>query len=210
MVQLIVFGSLAYLVGSFPSAYLAGKLIKGIDIREHGSGNSGATNVMRTVNVPVGILVFLLDAGKGFLALWAFPYLAGYLPLGLAVSADSMYFSIVVASCVIAGHIWSVFLRFKGGKGVATTFGVMLYLAPWIMASCFAIWVVVLLLFKYVSVASITASFFLPVIAALTGREISFILFSGVLCVGSVLAHRDNIRRLIKGTENSIVSHSKS
>ncbi len=122
-----------------------------------------------------------------------------------ASSTPYAYLNILVGASAIAGHIWTVFLKFKGGKGVATTAGVMVALAPWILLACLAIWVCIFAITKYVSLASIIASVALPVMAVLTGKSLDFILFCAVLCIVGVFAHRSNIKRLLQGEEKKIV-----
>ncbi|MFH1552381.1 MAG: glycerol-3-phosphate 1-O-acyltransferase PlsY [Candidatus Omnitrophota bacterium] len=198
----------AYLIGAFPTAYVAGKLLKGIDIRKYGSGNVGATNVFRTLGKVPGFLVFAIDFLKGTAAVTL-------IPLGLQkISPDIVgtygFIYIMLGAAAISGHIWPVFLAFKGGKGVATTAGVMVGLSPGIFLVCFAVWIIVFAIWKYVSLASIIAAVALPVFAALAGKSLDFILFCAVLCMVGIYAHRDNIRRLIQGTEGKIVKVKKS
>ncbi len=189
---------LAYLLGSVPTAFIFGKLFRGIDIREHGSGNVGATNIARTLGKGYGIIVLLLDFLKGFLAVTVLPMMI----FKSAQTPEIIY--ILLGSSAIAGHIWTIFLKFKGGKGVATTAGVMVGLGPVILLSCFIIWVIIFAIWRYVSLASIIAAIFLPVFAVITGRDISFIIFCAILCLVGVYMHRGNIKRLIQGTENKL------
>ncbi len=190
----------AYLVGAVPTAYIFGRMLKGIDIREHGSGNVGATNVVRTVGLVPGIIVFILDFLKGLVVVTVIPVvcLQRFVP-DLAASYGYTYILLAVAA--ISGHIWPVFLKFKGGKGVAITAGVMAGLAPWIFLGCLGIWIVIFAIWRYVSLASITAATALPILAVATGKRIDFVIFCAVLCLVGVYAHRGNIKRLIGGTE---------
>ena len=192
----------AYLVGAFPTAYVFGKLLKNIDIREYGSGNVGATNVFRTVGKIPGVLVLIIDFLKGFLAVTVIPLCLTKIAPNMAIPP---YAYILLGTAVIAGHIWTVFLKFKGGKGVATTGGVMAGLAPEILVGCIIIWVIVFSIRRYVSLASIIAATALPVFAVLLGRDLSFIIFCAVLCFVGIWSHRSNIDRLIKGKEKKLV-----
>lgn len=210
MLVLVVFAIFSYLLGSFPSAYLAGRIFRGIDIREYGSGNVGATNVMRTVSKPVGLVVFFADAAKGFIAVAFLPALLESLGWVTIFPAQSMNFRILLSCFVLAGHVWPAFLAFKGGKGVATTFGIMLFLSPVLLLASFGMWLVTVLIWKYVSLSSMVASISLPIFSLLMGEELSFVIFCSALCIASVLGHRSNIRRLILGTEPKIVKSKNS
>ena len=193
----------AYLVGSIPTGYIFGKLLKGIDIRKHGSGNVGATNVFRVVGKTPGVIVLILDFLKGLVAVTLIPMaLEKVFPQSVE---NASIITILLGSAAIAGHLWTCFLKFKGGKGVATTGGVMAGLAPGILLACFGVWIIVFVLSKYVSLASMTAALALPVFALISGREVGFIVFCGVLCMVGIYSHRENIKRLIQGTEKKIV-----
>jgi acyl phosphate:glycerol-3-phosphate acyltransferase len=197
----------AYLMGSFPTAYVFGKVLKGIDIRQHGSGNVGATNVLRVIGRGPGIAVFVIDVLKGFVAVTFLPVLVNrYFPGELYQSG---IFYLVIATAVVAGHIWTCLLSFKGGKGVATTAGAMLGLYPAIFFSGLVIWVAVFYLWKYVSLASLAAAVSLPVVSVLTNEDISTTVFMAVLSMLGVYSHRENIRRLMRGTENRFVKMKK-
>jgi glycerol-3-phosphate acyltransferase PlsY len=189
---------LAYLLGSVPTAFIFGKLLKGIDIREYGSGNVGATNIARTLGKGYGVVVLLLDFLKGFIAVTVLPLLI----FKGAETSEAIY--IILGAAAIAGHIWTIFLKFKGGKGVATTAGVMIGLAPVILLSCFVIWIIIFAIWRYVSLASIIAAIFLPIFAVITGRDISFIIFCAFLCLVGVYMHKGNIKRLIQGNESKL------
>jgi len=197
-----------YLLGSIPTAYIFGKLIKGIDVREHGSGNVGATNVVRTVGLIPGIAVFILDMLKGLVAATILPrYIQEFLAPGEPVYGLVFIFA---GTAAIGGHIFPVFLKFKGGKGVATTAGVVAGLAPVILAICLGIWTIVFSIWKYVSLASITAAVALPVLAVAFGKGIDIVIFSAAIAMLGIFSHRSNIKRLIQGTETTIVKSKKS
>ncbi|MFC1570330.1 glycerol-3-phosphate 1-O-acyltransferase PlsY [Candidatus Omnitrophota bacterium] len=198
----------AYLIGSIPTGYIFGKVLKGIDVRKHGSGNVGATNVFRSVGKTAGIVVLVLDFLKGFVAVVFLPRVLFRVFPGMTEGDVSLY--IIMGAAAIAGHIWTCFLRFKGGKGVATTFGVMAGLFPIIFVGCLAVWVIFFSIWKYVSLASIAACISLPLLALATGEDIRIVLFTAVLCMVGVYVHRSNIKRLIQGTESKIVKVKKS
>ena len=190
----------AYIIGSFPTSYLITKFIKGTDIRKSGSGNAGATNVLRTVGRMPALITLLIDIFKGAFAVT----IVGDFFYGYGVNLDYDFYRGLLALVVVSGHIWSVFLHFKGGKGVATTIGVGFALAPNVLWPSIAIWVVVFMLSGYVSLASIVALVAFPVIAVLSNTPIYIVLFSIVICAVSIYKHRDNIERLIKRQENKI------
>lgn len=187
---------LAYVVGSIPAAHLAGQS-RGIDLRKHGSGNLGATNVFRVLGWKVGLAVFLFDAAKGALPVLLFPAWSDG-------SLDRQVLAILCGLAAIAGHVRPLFLRFgKGGKGVATAAGVFLALAPIPMLLSLAIFVVVVFVSGFVSLASLSAAVALPVILALTeGTRSPVFGISIVLAAFVFWTHRANIRRLRAGEEH--------
>lgn len=200
----IVLLVLAYLLGSVPFGLLVARA-KGVDIQKVGSGNIGATNVFRMVSKPLGILTFVLDALKGFLPAWFFPIL-GKLAFGIFQRSE---LGLLCGVAAILGHTWPVFLRFKGGKGVATSAGVLLGVAP--MAVVFGLlgWIVLFVTTRYVSVASIGAAVIVPVCAwtqcALRLHSSRHLLLPLVLtALGGLVIwrHRSNIQRLLDGEEH--------
>lgn len=191
-----------YFVGSCPNGFTVARMF-GIDIRQHGSGNIGATNVLRVLGKRWGYFVFTVDSLKGLLAVWL------ALKMASLVSANSEYRELVgiVAglSCVI-GHTFPVWLGFRGGKGVATSAGVLLGLMPLATISVVAVWLLLFQLTRYVSVASVTAAVALPIFVsvylylhALAGA--SLLPFSVVVATLVIWRHRSNIRRLFRGEE---------
>jgi glycerol-3-phosphate acyltransferase PlsY len=174
----------------------------GKDIRKLGSGNPGATNVFRTVGPLPGVMAFTLDTGKGFVASFFLPRI-----LGGGTSLDML--GVLGGLAVVAGHMLPVFLNFKGGKGVATALGVFLGLVPFAAVSALVVWIVVISVSGYVSLASIFAAVSLPVfILALGGRgdfSAWTLGFSILVSAGVVIAHRANIKRLLSGTENRLI-----
>ena len=192
----------AYLIGSIPFGFLAGKM-RGIDIRDHGSGNIGATNVLRTLGKPVGISVLILDVAKGAV------------PVLLAQRfSDSSLIPIVTAVATILGHNYTCFLGFKGGKGIATSAGALAPLLPIPMLVALLLWIVLFFGTRYVSVASIGAAASLPITLGMlfaTQKSRDWILFgfTALLAVLAVWRHRPNIQKLRNGTENRFVPKSK-
>lgn len=183
----------AYLLGSISFGYLTGKLICGIDIRQFGSGNAGTTNILRTLGTGPAIAVLLLDAGKGLAAVL----------LAKALTGDTLV-TMLAGVTVVAGHNWPLFFRFRGGRGIATSIGVMLGLAPAVILIATAIGVSLIAATRYVSLGSIVGSSMIPVLMVLFRMPPSFILFGTVLAAMAVWRHRDNIRRLLAGTENKL------
>jgi glycerol-3-phosphate acyltransferase PlsY len=186
--------ALAYLVGSIPTSFIVGKYFYGIDLRDHGSGNLGATNTFRVLGAKAALPVVLVDVGKGYLPVAAFP----------AWSGAGFGWTLAWGAAAIAGHMFSVWVGFRGGKGMATSAGVLLGLAPAAVLSCFVLWVVLVLATGYVSVASIGAALALPPLLAVTPHEggSGLVWFSAGLAAVVTWAHRANIRRLARGEEN--------
>jgi len=192
-------GIASYLLGSVPSGYLIARL-RGIDVRHTGSRNIGATNVFRSVGKGWGLLTFLCDALKGFTAAFFVPLMAEFL-----VSPEIDPALPMLCACfAVAGHNWPVYLCFKGGKGVATSAGALLGIAPGAMAIGLFTWIAVFLLTRYVSVASMLTAAVISISAWILHREGTVLLPVTVSILGAVAIwrHRTNIERLIKGTEN--------
>ncbi len=208
----------AYLLGSIPSGYLAGRA-KGVDVRKVGSGNIGATNVFRTLGKTAGILVLAADGLKGWLAVSMVPDLAHRLfsPSSPWDRATRDYLQIVAGVVVILGHNYTCWLKFKGGKGIATTAGAMAALIPLTVAIALATWILVCLVTRYVSVGSIMAALMLPVatwaIYYFTQDERyghRMIILAGILGALAIYKHKGNLQRLMNGTENKIGQKSPS
>ncbi|WP_446745722.1 glycerol-3-phosphate 1-O-acyltransferase PlsY [Silvibacterium acidisoli] len=188
----------AYLLGSIPFGFLLVRAVLKEDIRSKGSGNIGATNVLRSGNKGLGALTFLLDACKGFLAVW----LTQFVPAGQGVSRQNLL--AIAALFAILGHIYTVWLRFKGGKGVATAFGVFVAIAPLAALASLGVFAVVFLLSKYVSLASILAAIAFPCFAMVLrhpayGSWLTAVIFLAAVIV--IAKHHQNIGRLVRGTE---------
>jgi glycerol-3-phosphate acyltransferase PlsY len=184
-----------YIIGSISFAVLISKA-RGVDIFSVGSGNPGATNVMRVLGKPLGYTCFFLDAFKGVAAV-----LVG-MGLSLQVGAGPQLLGIIALLGAILGHSFSVFLKFKGGKGVATTVGGLFTLLPWVMLTGALCWVVTFLIWRYVSLASLVLGISLPVAAYFIYGDPRAVLFCLFLAILIVVRHRSNIKRLIAGTEN--------
>lgn len=190
----------SYLLGSIPTGYLFGKALKGIDIRKHGSGNVGATNVFRTVGKIPGIAVLFLDALKGFAAV---ALAAGFF-YQKGSNLNIEWFCIASALAAVAGHIWTIFLNFKGGKGVATGLGTLIALMHQVAFSCLGVWAIVFTITRVVSISSIVASVSLPFFAWIFHRPIELKILSVTLCILSIYKHIPNIKRLFKGEEKRL------
>lgn len=184
-----------YLIGSIPTAYIFGYLFKRIDIREAGSGNVGATNVYRVVGKLAGLLVLAIDIFKGYVCVTFIPAIFDLQPT--AHHSQLLLFGL----SAILGHNWPIFLKFKGGKGVAVSAGVLSGIMPDVLYYCLVVWLIVFILTRYVSLASIIASMTLPITILFLNMAIKEILFGVTLCLLSSYKHRANIRRLILGQE---------
>ena len=181
---------IGYLLGAIPFGYLVSKC-RGIDIRQHGSGNIGATNVFRILGRPWGVLVFALDVLKGVVA------------VQLAMGLYSVNLGIVAGLGCFLGHCFPVWLGFKGGKGVAVGAGILIGLTPWTAVIGLIIWGVTFQISRYVSLASILAAISLPVIVWLLQRQVDAIFwFTLVISLLAIWRHRTNIQRLLAGTES--------
>jgi glycerol-3-phosphate acyltransferase PlsY len=203
VVTLILIALLSYLMGSVPAGYIAGRFA-GIDIRRVGSGNIGATNVLRVLGKPYGYAVFLFDFCKGFGAVRMSILIINAAHPG---NQESELVGIMAGVLCVLGHTYPVWLGFKGGKGVATSVGVLFGLMPAAALTVLAVWFVTFQATKYVSVASIAAAVALPVTAAVMVRfekaGMPLVYFSACLAVVIVWRHRSNVSRLMKGTEAS-------
>lgn len=191
----------AYLLGSIPSAVWIGKRFYGVDVREHGSKNAGATNTLRVLGRRAALPVFAMDMGKGFAAVMLYnlsPYKAD---AGLV-----FYVKLALVIAVVLGHIFPVFAGFKGGKGVATLAGSVLGVSPAAVLLCFLTFLVVLAISHYVSLSSMTAGVMFPVYTILLPgpTEIPMLVFSCVIALLLIWTHRRNIKRLCNGTESKI------
>ena len=184
----------SYLVGAIPTSYLVSRLVAGIDLRKHVSGNLGATNLYRVLGWRYAVPVALFDMAKGAVPVLYFaPHIS-----------DSQLFALVCGVAAILGHVFSIFVRFNGGKGVATAAGVMLGLTPLALGVAAAIWVVLVLLTGYVSLGSIMAAAVFPLAVYLLDRpsQTELLWIDVAVAAGVILLHRRNIQRLLRGTEH--------
>lgn len=184
----------AYLAGSIPSSFIVGKLFHGIDLREHGSGNLGATNAFRVLGARSALPVVVADVAKGFLPVWLFPILA----------PATFGWTLAYAAGAILGHMFSIWVGLRGGKGIATSAGAFLALAPWGVVGGLVVWCLVTFPTGYVSVGSIVTAAVLPVLVALTPHAggHGLVWFAVGLAAVVIWAHRGNIRRLMRGEEH--------
>ena len=184
----------SYLVGAIPTSYLVSRLVAGIDLRNQGSGNLGATNLYRVLGWKYAVPVALFDMAKGAVPVLYFaPHVS-----------DSKLFALSCGVAAIMGHVFSVFVHFKGGKGVATAAGVMLGLSPVALSVAAVVWLLLVLLTGYVSLGSVAAAAVFPMAVYLLERPVqSELMWIDVaVAAGVILLHRRNIQRLLKGTEN--------
>lgn len=196
---------LAYLLGSIPSGLIIGKVFFKKDIRELGSRNIGATNIMRTFGVLPGLVVLVFDALKGFLSV---NYIPGFMALALNTRNYStgmlLTISIFCGLGAIAGHNWPVFLNFKGGKGVATSIGVAISLAPKEAGIAFLFFLTLVLITRYVSLGSILGAIAFLTAMVFLNEPLPLLFFGGLACIMIVVRHLPNIKRLRNGTENKL------
>ena len=188
-----------YLLGSVPFGYIVGKLFKKVDIRELGSGNIGATNVFRILGPSLASLVLIGDIGKGIFSIYLVQYL----------NIDNLLILTIAGLAVICGHDWSLFLGFKGGKGIATTFGVVFGLNPTISILALTIWGVVVITTRYVSLSSILAVISIFIFSILFKQPYEYIIFSAIIMILGIFKHKENIKRLKSKKERKIGEKSK-
>ena len=185
---------LSYLIGSVPTAYLITKKLKGEDIRKFGSGNIGATNAARVLGLKMGILVAFIDILKGYFAVILIQLI---LP-----QHTSLYIMFSLALIVIIGHNFSIFLKFSGGKGVATTIGIVMRIFPIGFLILTIIWFLITIITRYVSLASIMSAVSLVFSSYILKDSSAYFYFMVILAIGVIFTHRENIARLLNGTEN--------
>ena len=195
----LLFLAIGYLLGAIPCGYLAGRWLKGIDLRDCGSGSTGATNVLRNVGKGPALLVFLLDVCKGALAVL----------LAKSVGLND-WVQVLAGLAALAGHIWPVWLGWKGGKAVATGFGMFLGLAWPVGLACFGLFMAAISLSRIVSLSSVVAAISLPVLMVLSGESSAYVVVSLVASLMVLWRHRSNIERLIAGTEPKIGQKQKT
>ena len=191
--------AIGYLLGAIPSGYLAGRLLKGIDLRDCGSGSTGATNVLRNVGKGPALVVFLIDVGKGALAVL----------LAKSVGLNG-WLQVLAGLSALAGHIWPVWLDWKGGKAVATGLGMFLGLAWPVGLACFGLFMAVISIFRIVSLSSVVAAIGLPLLMLLSGGSSAYVVVSLMASLMVLWRHRSNIERLLAGTEPKIGEKAKA
>ncbi|KPK96317.1 hypothetical protein AMJ80_00770 [bacterium SM23_31] len=203
MLSIFIILILGYFTGSIPTSIIAGKLLRGIDIREHGSGNPGATNVFRVLGWKAGVVVGLLDLAKGFIATVYISRIAfGEIPV-----SESLV-QILAGLAAVCGHVWTVFAGFRGGKGVLTAAGMFFGLAPGTTLVCIVVFCIAAFPTRYVSLGSISAAVTLAVIMSVRKFimhheiEMPLLIFTLIISLLIIYTHRSNIKRLINGTEN--------
>ncbi|MGB9856686.1 MAG: glycerol-3-phosphate 1-O-acyltransferase PlsY [Dictyoglomaceae bacterium] len=195
MIEKIITLLLGYLLGSIPSALIVGKLCKGVDVRNHGSGNLGATNVLRVLGWGPAIITAIMDVGKGVLTVF----------LAQKIIPKDYLFILLSAGCAIIGHSYPIFANFKGGRSVGVSFGILFYLFPKTSSLTLLIGILIVLLTKYKSISSITCSILFPVILYyLENPPQEYLIASILVGLFIVFRHIPNIERLIKGKEHKI------
>ena len=199
-----VFIILAYLMGSIPTAVWVGRIFYKIDIREHGSGNAGATNTLRVLGPKAGIPVLIIDILKGFFAV-KLAYLTQHYTPG---SNDFVTFQLMLGIASLLGHIFPLYAEFRGGKGVATLFGLVLAIDPLSTLVCAGIFLFILFLTRYVSLSSMIAGFAFPIAVILIFKTttVSLAIFSMTIAILLLFTHQKNIERLLKREESKVFS----
>lgn len=219
VIVVLIIISISYLIGSIPTAVWIGKLFYGIDIREHGSGNAGATNTFRVLGWKCGVAVSIIDILKGFVAAYYVSQLGfelGGIPkYAFNIWNIDVFMRITAGLFAVVGHMYPLYAGFKGGKGVITAAGMLLGIEPISISLALTIFVIILFTSRYVSLASIIATFTYPLFLLLLrygfgmdSIDGSLIVIGSVVATGIILKHVGNIRRLINGTENRIKSFS--
>ena len=198
VIKLIFAAIVGYLLGSLNSSLIVGRFY-GIDVRKHGSGNAGTTNTLRTLGKKAALFVLLGDIVKGILA-----YIAGYYIFGGQLGG------MLGGTAAILGHVWPVFFGFKGGKGVLTSLAVLLLIDWPIALGLLGIFIIIVVITRFISLGSIVAAALFPVTAIILGRSFETIIFSGIIAVLIVAKHHTNIKRLLSGTESKFSFHKKA
>ncbi|VEP17180.1 Glycerol-3-phosphate acyltransferase [Hyella patelloides LEGE 07179] len=193
----------AYLFGSFPTGYLMGKYLQGIDIREHGSGSTGATNVLRTIGKKAAIVVLLSDIGKGAIAVSLVRFFYAYYP-EILPETWKPWLIIITALAAILGHSKSVWLNFTGGKSVATGIGVVFLVNPWLALGTLATFGVTIAIFRIVSLSSIAGAIAVIVLAIILQQPIPYIIFASLAGGYVIIRHSTNIQRILAGEEPKV------
>lgn len=235
MLTLIVILIVSYIIGSIPTSIIAGKLLKGIDIRDYGSGNAGGTNAFRVLGWKTGLTVTILDIVKGAIAAISVVVFFEAHPLGSLPDINPIALRLIAGLCAVFGHVFTIFAGFKGGKGVSTAAGMMFAIAPVTTLIVLGIFLLVIFFSRYVSVASMLAAVAFPLIIAVRkylfdlGEGLDYyikmfntrvfihdsldyhlLIFGLIVALAIIYTHRANIRRLISGNENRVTFHGRS
>ncbi len=204
MLTVLIIIVLSYLVGSFPTSIIFGKIFRGIDIRNYGSGNAGGTNAFRVMGWKIGLSVMIIDVAKGLLA----TVLVSQIRID-SVSLAPVYLQIIAGFSAVIGHIWTIFAGFHGGKGVGTAAGMLIGLYPVAFVLVFIIFLLVLFTTRYVSLSSMTAASSLPFILLILDKlgrpyKPQLLVLSIFIALLIIFTHRSNIKRLLAGNENRV------
>ncbi|MDW7679948.1 MAG: glycerol-3-phosphate 1-O-acyltransferase PlsY [bacterium] len=203
MISLILIIVLSYFAGSIPSSIICSKLFRGIDIRDHGSGNAGATNAWRVLGWKIGLIVMIVDVGKGVLA----TLLISQIRIDPISIGDDVV-QIIAGSSAVLGHIWTVFAGFRGGKGVGTAAGMLFSIYPLSGVVCLIVFLLTLFISRFVSLSSILAAISFPIATVLLKNyqqySTALFAFACLMAILIIFTHRSNIKRLLKGEEKKI------
>ncbi len=191
--NIIIFLILSYILGSIPFGFLVGKFFKNIDIREYGSGNIGVANIFRVLGIKYAVFVLIGDCLKGYVVVY----------FSTLISED-IIIHLLAGLLVIAGHNWSIFLRFNGGKGIATTYGTVLFLSPYIALLSALIWIAIVIMFKISALGSLISVLNMLILSFIFKTPVEFKIFLLIINLLAIYRHRSNIIRLLQHKENKI------
>ena len=200
ILKILAMIAVSYLLGAIPTSFIIGKLTKKIDIREFGSGNVGAANAFRVLGIIPGIITLIIDVAKGLICA---SIIAAFFHRGCLAQFYNL-FQIIAGTSSIIGHNWTIFLDFKGGKGVATSAGVFFAIAPIPILLCVAVWGICALITRYISLSSMIAAISLPIFIGVFNFRIGNLVFGIIAAVFVLIRHKGNIERLLHGMENKI------
>jgi len=195
---------IAYLLGSIPTGYLAGRILKGIDIREYGSGSTGATNVLRTVGKEAAIAVLIFDMIKGMMAILLIKFAYNYIDSNLLPQSWQDWLIVLSALIAILGHSKSIWLKFSGGKSAAISLGILLIMNPFVGVGTLITFIVVLYASRIVSLSSLSGAIAVSVFMILFNPSVPYLFFAALAGLYVIIRHRSNIQRIIAGTEPRI------
>jgi acyl phosphate:glycerol-3-phosphate acyltransferase len=204
VLKFVILAAASYAIGAIPFSFIIARVFRNIDLRKIGSGNPGATNVYRTCGLKLGLLAFFLDGLKGFAAVYFLVKALGFPEEYLAASRIAAFF------LVVCGHNWTVFLNFRGGKGIATSAGAIMAINGWIFLIVIAVFSGIVYFTGYVSLSSIIAALVFPALMAFFEPGAPYLIFSLALSALVIYRHKENIKRLMKGQEKKIYEKAKS